>query len=48
MLIAYHQRHYELKHRGYSLGRIAERVAKIYGTELCKIIFKGKQSWKVG
>jgi len=41
------ERKYELKRRGYDLGRIAERVAEICGIERDDIFLKGKQQKRV-
>ena len=42
-----YKRPYELKHQGYDLDRIAERIAEIYGMETRGIKSKEKQLRKV-
>jgi len=41
------ERKYELKHLGYDLGRVASRVAEIYGIEEDDIFLKGKHQKRV-
>lgn len=42
-----YERRYQLKRRGYDLNRIAQKVARIYGTKPHEIISRGKEPKKV-